>query len=304
MIALLLGLLTTLCLANYPQCGTYQDKGTVHTVSDGTNDDRCFSLIKPDKVPRNGLPILFWFHGSGGNAKYCGSQAGGDDGIRMYDLAINGKYALVCGEALQSSHKGEWDIPEVINSTNNFCDPTVSIDVVYLTNVVRALSEMGGFDTSRIFTSGCSLGSAFSQFAATCLKKDGFGVSAMATHSTGLKTKGDGLRFPRCWHNSRYSWSECPECEYFPQRPEAWTDKLGLKACIFDNTGDGDFYKSSVTLASVWQELGNRAETHFAGGRHCQIHSYSDIVTCLDDGTGRLLSKQIDNGRLLNSTLN
>lgn len=301
MITPLFGLLIILCSANSPQCGTYQNKGSTHTVSDGENDDRCFSLVKPDEASTNGLPILFWFHGSGGNAHDCGAQSGRDDGIRMYDLAIKNGFALVCGEALQSEHKGQWDIPEVIDDTNNFCDPNVSTDVVYIQNVIRSLEEIGGFDTSRIFTSGCSLGSAFSQFAGVCLKKVGFGVSAFATHSTGLKTKGDGLRWPHCWHDSSYEWSECPECKYFPQRPEAWTDKLGLKACIFDNTGDGDFYTSSQTLASTWQSLGNKAETHFLSGKHCQIHSYSDIVTCLDDGTGRLLSKKrIKANRLLN----
>merc|ERR1719189_2998764 len=130
---------------------------------------------------------------------------------------------------------------------------------------------MNQFDTSRIFTSGCSLGSAFSQFAGVCLKKAGFGVSAFATHSTGLKVKGDGLNWPRCWHNSRYQWSECPTCKYFPQRPQSWSGRGHrsgpLKACIFDNYGDGDFYKSSQVLADTWTSLGNKAETHFADGR-------------------------------------
>ena len=34
--------------------------------------------------------------------------------------------------------------------------------------------------------------------------------------------------------------------EHFPFKPESYSDSLGLKACIFDNTGDGDFYKTSV----------------------------------------------------------
>lgn len=85
------------------------------------------------------------------------------------------------------------------------------------------------------------------------------------------------------------TWGECPDCQYFPFKPQAYTDELGLKACIFDNTGDGDFYKTSVALNKTWTDLGMRAETHFASGGHCMIHSFTDIVNCMDDGTGRLL---------------
>ena len=60
------------------------------------------------------------------------------------------------------------------------------------------------------------------------------------------------------------------------------------QACIFDNTGDGDFYTSSQNLDDTWTQLGNKAETHFLDGGHCQIHSFDDIIDCLDDGTGRL----------------
>merc|ERR1711916_238389 len=59
-------------------------------------------------------------------------------------------------------------------------------------------------------------------------------------------------------------------------------DSTGLKACIFDNTGDGDFYKTSTYLAKKWPELGNPSESHFASGGHCQNIPYEDIVKCLD----------------------
>merc|ERR1711870_155918 len=68
------------------------------------------------------------------------------------------------------------------------------------------------------------------------------------------------------------------------------TDTLGLKACVFDNTGDGDFYKSSQALGNTWKDLGMKVETHFGSGGHCQIHSFEDIVNCLDDGSKRLLA--------------
>ena len=42
--------------------------------------------------------------------------------------------------------------------------------------------------------------------------------------------------------------------------------------------------KSSKQLDSHWTTAGNKAETHFGQGGHCQIHSFAEIVDCLDDG--------------------
>merc|ERR1712072_1279387 len=140
------------------------------------------------------------------------------------------------------------------------------------------------------------MGSGFSSYISSCIKQDKPNViSAFATHSTGLKVKGDGNDFPAATLDRNYTWGECPTCQYFPFKPKAFSDPLGLKACIFDNTGDmsiqdPQFYRSSVALAKGWQALGMKAETHFADGGHCEIHSYEDIVTCLDDGTKRLVA--------------
>merc|ERR1711920_1119309 len=99
------------------------------------------------------------------------------------------------------------------------------------------------------------------------------------------------------WHK-QYTTGECPGCQYFPSVPVHWSDSLGLKACVFDNTEDGffgthDFYNSSVNLAKAWKAHGNRVETHWGTGGHCQIHSFEDIVSCLDDGTGRLFTENV-----------
>ena len=52
------------------------------------------------------------------------------------------------------------------------------------------------------------------------------------------------------------------------------------------------FYTSSKQFVTAWNAKGNRqAETHWGTGGHCDIHSYIDIATCLDDGTGRLIGK-------------
>merc|ERR1712178_680877 len=70
-------------------------------------------------------------------------------------------------------------------------------------------------------------------------------------------------------------------CQYWPFAPVHYSDTLGLKACVFDNTGDGDFYKTSKYLAQEWPKLGNPSESHFAAGGHCQNIPYSKIVSCL-----------------------
>merc|ERR1712217_884503 len=74
-------------------------------------------------------------------------------------------------------------------------------------------------------------------------------------------------------------------CQYWHFAPVKYNDTLGLKACVFDNTGDGDFYKTSVYLSEEWPKLGNPSESHFASGGHCQNIPYSDIVKCLGIST-------------------
>merc|ERR1712146_509549 len=91
-------------------------------------------------------------------------------------------------------------------------------------------------------------------------------------------------------YHTEYQWGECPKCEYFPFCPKAYNDTLGLKACVFDNTGDPGFYETSEALAKRWKAMGMKTETHFESGGHCQIHSFDVIADCLDDGTKRLFS--------------
>merc|ERR1712048_1402009 len=158
------------------------------------------------------------------------------------------------------------------------CESSDSAEVGYMQAIIQHLEQSGKFDTKRIHTSGCSMGSAFSGYMSNCLKKwDPTQISAFATHSTGLKYKGDGNHLPT-------NWGECDGCQWWPFAPVQYTDSLGLKACIFDNTGDGDFYKTSVYMAQKWPALGNPSESHFASGGHCQNIPYSDIVACLGLG--------------------
>merc|ERR1712045_638440 len=102
------------------------------------------------------------------------------------------------------------------------------------------------YDVTRVFTSGCSMGSAFSGYMGNCLKKwNPQQISAFATHSTGLKKKGDGVHLPE-------NWGECDGCQWWPFAPVKYTDKLGYPS-----------------------------ESHFASGGHCQNIPYSNIVKCL-----------------------
>jgi poly(3-hydroxybutyrate) depolymerase len=258
--------------SNTPTCSVNGAAGgQVVTFSDGTYQ-RCMSLITPSSAAKP-MPILWWFHGSGGNAAHCGNQQD------LIDLAESVGFAFICGEATQNvfGHGGQWNIPaKITDETGTPCGTSDSVEVNYMKSALAYLEKSPEtYDTTRVFTSGCSMGSAFSGYIGNCLKQwEPQQISAFATHSTGLKVKGDGNHLPD-------DWGECDGCQYWPFAPVKYTDKLGLKACVFDNTGDGDFYKTSEYLAQEWPKLSNPTESHFASGGHCQNIPYSDIVKCL-----------------------
>ena len=281
-----------LTAANTPKCSA--PSGSTMSITDGKGNARCISVVTPSAAKKP-MPVLFWFHGAGGNGGNCGEQRS-PEGKSWSELASENGFAFVCGEALQDAagpgggHGGQWQIPEVVtDATGNKCNSTDTVEVGYLQNALAALAKSPDtYDMSRVFTSGCSMGSAFSFYSASCLAKSlpqGH-ITAFATHSTGIKVKGDGNRLPPDNYNPDYTWGECPSCQYFP----AMAEKNGLKACVFDNVGDSNFYPTSVALGKKWKMLGNKVETFFGSGGHCQIHSFNQILNCLDDGTGRLLS--------------
>ena len=180
---------------------------------------------------------------------------------------------------------GQWLIPEIqTDETGIKCDVQTERDAAYIVNAIKSLEYLG-VNTSAIFFTGCSMGSAMTVWIAQCMhKRTPAAVSAFASQSTGLKVKGDGLRLPPDNYNPQYSWGECPKCEYFPS-PVVKTD--GLKACVVDQYNDFDFYKSSLQLNRTWHPM--RGEIDLHPGGHCMTRSYEWVVECLDDGTGRLL---------------
>lgn len=198
-------------------------------------------------------------------------------------------------------HGGQWTIPEVqTDATGLVCDWDRNLDLRYINATLSTLevagAENGGrlFDLDKIFFTGCSMGSAYTVWVAQCVhQRMPAAVTAFASQSTGLKVKGDGLRFPPDNYitNSSVSWGECDACQYFPA-PVSKTE--GLKACVVDQTEDPRaeepfFYKSSVALHSAWLSAGMRSHASYSKGGHCQTDNYTWIAECLDDGTGRLL---------------
>jgi len=267
---------------NVVQCSTNDPDGVVIGLSDGTYD-RCIAAIIPESSEP--LPVLFWFHGSGGAGRFCGGVRD-DKGNTLGDLARQHGFALVCGEALQNiyGNGGIWTIPQVqTDETGPACGEDDSIDAIYMKNVVKVLEEQPMIDTTRLYPFGCSLGSGFSSWTAVCMNEwyDDGRVTAFGTHSTGLKIKGDGNHFPPDPYTGD-SWGECPTCQYFPTVPI----KTGQKACLVDNTEDPSpnnpyFYRSTEQMNDKWKEVGNPAEMFLHSGGHCQFKDHMETINCL-----------------------
>jgi len=228
------------------------------------------------------------------NQKKCASVCG-PEGVPFNDVE-----KAVCSSSKTTEsinvdefqwHGGEWLIPEIqTDKTGIKCDVKDSREITYMNNVIQELEKYDKqvFDTSKVFVTGCSMGSAMTLWISQCLHlQNSSMITAFGTQSTGLKVKGDGLKFPPDnYDNGTSTWGECDDCEYFPAPVVL---RKNLKACIVDQTGDNDFYKSSLHLNKTWIEKGMRAEISISDAGHCQTHSFDWIANCLDDGTGLFL---------------
>lgn len=286
---------------NTPLCTPVLPQSTVLSFTAGLYE-RCAVVTSPAKPVTEPVPVLFWFHAAGG-------QANRPQCMHWSQMGLQKKFAVVCAEALQgvfSRGGGFWSLPEVVtDDTGNKCNYNRSaitrepgdIDMQYVMTIIDELQRQPRvYDLTRLFFAGCSMGSHFTMYVSNCIKQEyPKSVSAFATHSSGLKVRGDGLEFPFDVYNPEYRWGECPGCQYAPIKPRRFHDPLGLKACVFDNTGDSsDFYWSSVNLAEEWSRLGNKVELHaLSPGAHCEIKDYEEIWHCLDDGTGRLQGTEV-----------
>ena len=296
-----------------PSVHAAQPESTVLHISDGLHT-RCLAVVIPSGVPKP-MPVLLDFHGAGGNARRYGGRTDAL-GTTLADLAAKHGFGVVGGEALQFGpasgeekeeaeeevdagaeglggwEGGQWLLPEKqTDASGLLCKESGSPDHSYIASALAALSaydDTRTFNTSAVFITGCSMGSAMAMWIAQCLHREmPVHVSAFASQSTGLKIKGDTLTFPPDNYQPQYGWGECPGCQYFPA-PVVRT--RGLKACIVDQYEDvTSFYRSSLQLNATWRDAGMRAEISLHAGAHCQTHSFAWIVRCLDDGTGWLM---------------
>ena len=257
---------------------------------------RCFTIIASESARRRrpALPVLFFFHGSGGSGAECGAIPD-RHGHKLASLALEFDFALVCGEARWRNGSGGflWHIPAVqTDASGTRCSD--SEDEAYLVGIFSILPPFA--DRSKTSFVGSSLGAGFATFAATCIRRalGRRAVGAFATHATGLKVKGDGLDFPAIWHatDRTWRWGECPECQWFPIVPQP---EPGLKACIFDGTADPTkenpfFYRSSLQLVHYWHAVGNPIDSSnngsfVEGGKHDKIDRWLAMLRCLDAST-------------------
>merc|ERR1719410_1717245 len=71
-----------------PLCSTkyMSPNGIAVNTTDGDGNDRCYSLVTPPSTLEK-LPVLFYFHGSGGNAAACGKARDANDNNSLEMLA-------------------------------------------------------------------------------------------------------------------------------------------------------------------------------------------------------------------------
>jgi hypothetical protein len=129
-------------------------------------------------------------------------------------------------------------------------------------------------------------------YAATCARERGrSGVISVAVHSSGLKVKGDGVRWPSYTaspNSQSKDTGECDGCEYYPMVPKASAQLAGLKLCVFDGVQDiidyTNYTHSSQTLAAMWPSTGGAVEEFWHRRGHCFIVRWSQILNCLAPG--------------------
>ena len=81
--------LATLALGE-PECSVFPGEGytgSVHEVTDGYGNQRCFSLVTPNNA-ESPMPVLFYFHGMGGNGSNCGRDKAPDTDITWAEYAV------------------------------------------------------------------------------------------------------------------------------------------------------------------------------------------------------------------------
>lgn len=126
------------------------------------NNARTYDLFVPDSHGKKPLPLIFVFHGSGGDGA----------GIRRtFDLErhANGEAIFVYPDGFG----GEWDLESKAPS---------NIDMLLFDAILEAVSDSHCVDTKRVFATGYSAGGYFSNQLAC---RRGGKLRAIASHSGG-----------------------------------------------------------------------------------------------------------------------
>jgi hypothetical protein len=284
---------------DYRVCSSVEPGAVRYNTTDGVRD-RCFLVILPEGVPQESypLPVLMVHHGMGGDSSDCDGLAD-NSGVRWVDLARRYGFILLCPESTQYNTGtttvkpgGLWTIPFSQNSsTGTRCEDDDSVDMPYFRNVLTQMKQCPDiFDLRKLTFHGCSAGSTAALYHAMCFSKWIGSVPAFATHSTGMKLPGDGIDLPAAVVGNDYD--DCETCEFYPVVPPINSD---IKACVYDSTEDPNsqnpfYYESSQQLAAQFTLYGNRVETSYAPGGHCNVVSNKAIMECLDDGVGNLIT--------------
>lgn len=124
-------------------------------------------------------------------------------------------------------------------------------------------------------------------YAATCLRQRGLSnIRSIASHSSGLKVKGDHNQWTFLRSDHRDAVGECDACEFYPIVPIFSSKLVGLKLCIFDGLKDylnpTNYTRSSQLLESMWPKTGGKvASYYYPEGHHVFMKRCMDIIRCL-----------------------
>ena len=188
---------------------------------------------------------------------------------------------------------GQWLIPEVqTDATGLMCGSMASPEGTYIERAIAALDAYGGggvFDTSKIFFTGCSMGSAFTIWISQCEHaRRPASVSAFASQSTGAcpHSRAKLMRHARargCAHATRPHGRKCPPSQRMLLSARACRVYEGLK-----KKGDGlVFPPDNYNPAYGWGECPSceyfpAPIVSTSGLKACVVDQYGDVVDQYD----------------------
>ena len=271
-------------------------------IHDHTIDPKAPSL--PADGVTDDADVLQGVRGEHQGAEHGCAFRSDTDNSSLASLALESNFALICPEASRFEPNTaqpsmaqtwtqdlitEWEIPPVMNQdTLTPCTDEDSRDLAFIDHILSSLDPTR-FDLKRVYFAGESAGGAMALYAATCSRQRSLvhHVQAVAVHSSGLKVKGDGVKWPNHWSDLSET-GECIDCEYFPMVPLPATNLTNMKLCLFDGTNDfvgsTNFTHGSKALVSKWPDTGGTVEEHWHQRGHCFIVKWDQILDCLSPG--------------------